>query len=110
MVGDLFIQTEKMSNKMFLLEDGHPTPATNIAKLEHRVQDPERMVNIVPVLSNQYLLSRGKFAEAAYVSVCDGDEVNIYDGRTATITVSEEAFLKGWRYPHTILWRIPLIA
>ena len=42
------------------------------------------------------------------MSVCYGDEVNIYDGRTATIIVSEEAVLKGWRCPQTKLWHIPL--
>ena len=52
---------------------------------------------MVPVLANQYLLSGGKFAEFGYVSVCDGYKVNIYDGRTATITVSEAALLKGWQ-------------
>ena len=92
----------------FYLADGHPTPATNITKLEHRVNDTARTVNMVPSLDNQYLLSRGKFAEAEYVSVCDGYEVKNYDGRTATITVSEDAVLKGWRCPHTKLWRIPL--
>ena len=46
--------------------------------------------------------------EAGYVSVCDRFKVNIYDGRTATITVSDEAVLKGWRFPRTKLWRISL--
>ena len=40
-------------------------------------------------------MSGGKFAEAGYVSICNGDKVNIYDGRTATITVSEDVILKG---------------
>ena len=80
---------------MFALADGNPTPATNISKLEHRVRELEHTVNMVPALANQSLLSGGKFAEAGYVSVCDGDEVNIYDGGTATITVSEYAVLKG---------------
>ena len=42
------------------------------------------------------------------MSVCDVDEVNIYDGRTATITVSEAVVLKGWRCPRTKLWSIKL--
>ena len=50
---------------------------------------------MVTSLDNQSLLIRVKFAEAGYVSVCDGDEVNIYDGQTATITVSEDAVLEG---------------
>ena len=41
------------------------------------------------------------------MSVCDGEKVNIYDGRTAIITVSEAVVLKGWRCPCTKLLRIP---
>ena len=33
---------------------------------------------MVPLLENQYLLSGGKFAEARYLSVFDGDKFNIY--------------------------------
>ena len=43
---------------------------------------------MVPLLSNQSLLSGEKFIEAGYVSVCNGGEVNICDGHTAKITVS----------------------
>ena len=39
--------------------------------------------------------------------VCNGEKVNIYDGRTAIITVSEAVVLKGWRCPCTKLLRIP---
>ena len=107
MVGDLFIQKEKRSTNIFVLVDIHPTPATNIAKLDHRVQEPARTVNMVPALENQSLLSGVKFSEAGYVSACDGEEVNIYDGRTAKITLPEEALLKGWWCPRTKSWRIP---
>ena len=82
MVGDPFIQTKQSSTKSFALLDGHPTPATNIAMLEHRVIDPEYTVNMVPELANKSFLSGGKFSEAGYVSVCNGDEVKIYDGHT----------------------------
>ena len=108
MVGDPFIQTEQRSNKIFALEDGHPTLATNIAKLYNRVREPACMVNMVSELANQSLLSGETFAEAAYVSICDGDEFKIYDWRTKTITVSEDAVLKGWRFPRIKLWLIPL--
>ena len=63
---------------------------------------------MVPELANQSLLSGGKVLESGYVSVCDGYKIKIYYGRTATITVSEDAVLKGWRFPHTKLWRITL--
>ena len=92
------IHTNKhMSTKIFSLADGHPTPATNIAMLEHRVRDMARIVNMVTELANQSLLSGGNLSDTGYVSVCDGEEVNIYDGHTTKITVSEKASLKGWR-------------
>ena len=109
-LGDPFIPTTKLSSKVFALADGHPAPATHVAKLHHRLREPARTVDIVPALKGNSLLSGGKFAEAGYISICDGDEVNIYDGRTAKITISEEAVLRGWRCPHQNLWRVPLQA
>ena len=66
------------------------------------------MVHMVMSLTNQSLLSGYKFAESGYMSIFDGNEVNIYYGRNATIIMSEDAFLKGWRCPGTKLPRIPL--
>ena len=40
--------------------------------------------------------------------ICDGSEINIYDGHSVKITVSEEAVLKVRRFPNTKLWHIPL--
>ena len=51
---------------------------------------------------------QGKVSKAGYVSICNDAEVNIYDGRTVKITVSEEDVLKGWRCPRTRMWQIPL--
>ena len=64
MLGDPFIQTEQRSTNLFALAYGHPTLITNIAKLEHRVREPARTVNMVPELANQSLISGGKFVEA----------------------------------------------
>ena len=72
MTGDPFIHTEQRSTKIFSLADEHPTPATNISKLDHIVQDPARTVNMVPALANQSLLSGVKLAESGYVSIYDG--------------------------------------
>ena len=94
-VGDLYIQTDKLSSKVFSVADSHRTPAYNVAKLHHPVREPARTVDMVPALTDQSLLSGGKFAEAGYISICDGEEVNIYDGRTARIEVSEAAVLRG---------------
>ena len=97
MIGDPFIQTKKRSTNIFALADGHPTHETNTAMLEHRLIYPDNTINMVLTLANQSLLSRGNISEAGYVSVCDGDEVKIYDSHTAKITVSKKAVLKGWR-------------
>ena len=109
-VGDPYIQTSVPSTKVFAVADGHRTPASNVAKLHHNIREPARTVDMVPALADQSLLSGGKFAEAGYISICDGEEVNIYDGRTARIEVSEAAVLRGWRCPRSKLWRVPLQA
>ena len=108
--GDPFIPMGQKSSKIFALADGHPTPATTVAKMEHNVIEPALTVNMVPALSNQFLLSGGKLSEAGYVSICDSNEVNIFDGCTAKINVSKAAVIKVWRCPQTKLWRIPLQA
>ena len=110
MIGDPFIQTKKRSTNIFALADGHPTHETNTSMLEHRLIYPAHTINMVLTLANQSLLSGGKKSEAGYVFVCDGDEVNIYDGQTAKITVSKKAALKGWRCPCTRLWQITIQA
>ena len=102
--GDLFIPTDQPSTKLFTVATGRKTPGSRVAKLHHPLREPARKVDIVPGLAYQYLLSGKKFAKAGYVSICDDAEVNIYDGRTVKITVSEEAVLKGWRYPRTRMW------
>ena len=40
LVRDLLIQTNRKSTKIFALADGHPTPATTIALLEHNIREP----------------------------------------------------------------------
>ena len=61
------------------------------------------MVDMVPAQAENSLLIGGKFVDAGYVSICDGSEVNLYDGQSVKINVSEEVVLKGWRYPNTKL-------
>ena len=63
---------------------------------------------MVPALADQSLLSGNKIPQAGYVTICDNQEVNIYDGRTVKKIVSEKAVLKGWFCPKYRMWRIPL--
>ena len=44
---------------------------------------------MVSALASQSLLSGRKFTKAGYVTIYDGDEVNIFNGCTTKITVSE---------------------
>ena len=110
LVGDPFIQTNRKSTNIFALVYIHPTLTTTINLLEHKIRDPERTVIMVPALANKSLHRGGKFPKATYVSVCYGEEFNIYDGHTVKITVSEKAVLAGWWCPQTRLWSIPLEA
>ena len=108
MEGDSFIPTDQPSTKVFTVAKGHKTPGSRVGKLHHPVREPERTVDIVPGLADQSLISGEKFSKAGNVSICDDEEVNIYDGRTVKIIVSEEAVLTGWRCPRTRMWRTPL--
>ena len=82
MVGDTFIHTGRPSTKVFTVADGHKTLGSTEAKLHHPVREPARTVDMFPALAKQFLLSGNKFAQAVYVTICDNQEVNIYDGRT----------------------------
>ena len=57
MVGDPFIHTGRPSTKVFTVAYGHKTPGSTEAKLHHPVREPARMVEMVPGLADQSLLS-----------------------------------------------------
>ena len=59
-------------------------------------------------LANQSLLSGSKFSDAGYISICDSKEVNIYDGHTSRILVSERAVFIVWKCPRTKPWHVLL--
>ena len=107
-IGDPFIQTSQPFTKVFYIAYGRHHAGNNIAKLHHPVREPARKVDMVPALADQSLLSGTKFSDAGYISICNDKEVNIYDGCTARILVSERAVLKGCKCPRTKLWRVPL--
>jgi hypothetical protein len=101
--------TGKLSTAVFHLPNGALAPATTKIKLLHNVREPARSVNIVSALVKNSLLSTNKFAKAGYTIIYDKDEVNFYDARTTKFTVSEEAILTDWQYPHQKMWRVPLV-
>ncbi len=73
-------------------------------KLHHKLCVPARSIHIVPQVQNS-LLSTSKVVGADYIPIYDKD----YDAKTTTITVLEEAVLKGWRCPVAGLWQLPLV-
>ena len=71
---------DKFSSIFFSMADGHRTPASNVAKIHHLVCEPACTVDMVPALADQSLRSGKKIAEARFISICDSEDVNIYDG------------------------------
>ena len=63
---------------------------------------------MVPGLVDASLLSTSNLTSAGYITVYNGKELNVYNGSTNNIIVSEEAVLKGSRLPQSTLWRIPI--
>ena len=95
LVSNPYIPTGIKSTKLFHVPNGSTAPASDVCKLEHKLRDPARTVDIFPGLVNASLLSTSKLASAGYITVYDGKEVNLYDSSTAKIIVSAEAVLKG---------------
>jgi len=91
-----FIPTGKPSTKVFQLPDGTRTPASEIQQLHHNVHQPAKDVHIVTTIDKNSLLSIPKFAAAGYITVFDGEEVNIYDAYNTKVIVTREAILRGW--------------
>ena len=104
-----FINTGEKSDKVFIIPNSERMPATDKMRMQHQLRHPADEMNIVPGVHTT-LISGCKMADADYVTILDKNELNVYDGRTTTIKVSEKAVLKGYRCKQTGLWRIPLQA
>ena len=90
------------------MPDGCPAPALEVRLLEHALHKPVCTGDMVTNLRGSLILSTIKLADTNYGMICNGKEVNVYNGRTTKSTVSGRAVLQGWRCPRTKLWRIPL--
>ena len=106
--GDPYIPICIKSTKIFHMTIVSTNPASDVCKLEHNLQDTSKTVGMFPGLVNVSLLSTSKLASAGCMKVYDRKEVNVYDGSTTKIIVSEEAVLKGWLCPQSTLWITPL--
>ncbi len=63
-------------------------------------------MNVVPGVDFTQI-STCKLADVDYVTILDKNGLNVYDGTTARIVISEKAVLKGYRIKDG-LWCIPL--
>ena len=54
---------------------------------------------MVPNLVHHKLLISRNVSDADYISIYDGDEVNMYDGKISKIEISEAGVLKCWWVP-----------
>ena len=107
--GDPCIKTGRKSSKQYKMATGQITPGGEEGLLEHELRDPARSCDIVPGITEDSLVSTSKMADAGYISIFDGEEVNIYDASNTQITVTRGAVLRGWRDATCGLWRIPLV-
>ena len=80
----------------FYLPNRITAQAAKVEKLEHKVLEPTNTIGVLPELVQHTLLSASKISDTDYISIYDGDEVNIYYGQTSKIKVSEVELLKGW--------------
>ena len=101
--------TGRSSHKVFKVSTGHETQATTAEIMEHKLRKPARMFNMVPGVIITVLSNTSKFCNVGYVTIFNGDEVNIYDMETTTITASKKPILKGWRNCGSTMWRIPIL-
>ena len=68
---------------------------TETPQLQHQVRAPTNMVDTVPCLHHNALLSINKFGEANYVTVFTPGEVNIFDGKQASIMNTHQTIMSG---------------
>ena len=90
-----FCATVQRSTTILRLPNGSAAPASEVCLLQQPLCDPARTIDMIPSLRGTYILRISKLADAVYVTVYDGNEVNVYDGRIATIKFSEAAVLQG---------------
>ena len=109
MVGDDFILTEEISNKLFHMPTGTTAPSSVKAKLHHNVREPARTAEMVPNLKHNSLMSTRKFTKSHYITFLTPTEVLVYDDMgDLHHSISSTAILRGLRCKHSRMWRVPL--
>jgi hypothetical protein len=97
------------SNNQFILPSGNVIPATEMAEYPFDIRALANEPHITPSVSQHYLLSTGKFANANYITVFDKEMVNGYDANNTIFTVSKGTILCGFCNTVLILYQNPLV-
>ena len=61
--------TERSSTKIFKVATGHKTKPTEVATMEHKLQEPARTFNMIPGVVLNSLVSTSKFCDARYFTI-----------------------------------------
>ena len=86
------------STKIFKVAPGHKTKATKTATMGYKLQEPARIVDMVPGVVLDSLASTSKFYDSEYITLVNEEEVNVWDARTTTVNASKPPiFSKGGR-------------
>ena len=96
------------SNKVFMVGTSNIAPKSQKAELLYDVRGEAKDEDIVPKIRGYILLSKGNFSKDRYESVCDKEEVNIYDATTIDINNNGKTILTGKFSKTTGMWHIPL--
>ena len=67
MKNDEFILADELLIKVFHMKTGTTTKASVKLKMHHKLQDPERMVDMVHRLKHNSIMSASKFAVAKHI-------------------------------------------
>ncbi|KAL7480301.1 LOW QUALITY PROTEIN: hypothetical protein ACHAW6_005993 [Cyclotella cf. meneghiniana] len=79
---------------------GETMLACEVAKFEHKVSEPTRLVETIPTMTGDSLTSIGKFLDMGYKTVFNQQGFN----------VTEESILQGWKDTEMGLYQITLKA
>jgi hypothetical protein len=89
-------RTGRSSTKQFVLLGRKIKQATEVAEYPFKVWEPAQELYVTPGITQNSLLSTGKFAAANFITIFDKEEVNIYNAKDIIIAVTRGAILQGW--------------
>ena len=73
------------------------TPKASVkANMNNNLRELSRIVDMVPALKHNLLMTASKFADANYITVLTPKELLIHDGNELKLQASGQAISTGW--------------